>query len=316
MKIIYIACPAYFVTGGTELLHQLAFSINKMQPGRAILYYCKVLKDSGKNVTAPPFEKYIAETMVVTKFEEVLDVQGNVLVVPEVFTTLIPFFSSLKIWIWWLSVDNFFLSNGYSRNSKLLNYIRDADLQLYQSEYAKRFLSNRRITEKMPLSDFLNDVFFNTTVYNTVERLSVVAYNPLKGFDFTKLLIMTSPDIIWVPIENMSAKEVVGVLKKAKVYIDFGTHPGKDRIPREAAIQGCCIIIGKNGAAQNSIDIPISNRYKFDTHTRNIPRIIKLINSIFNDYTTHLNHFSEYRKIIKKEKSVFESDLKRILNRI
>lgn len=29
-------------------------------------------------------------------------------------------------------------------------------------------------------------------------------------------------------------------MRKAKVYIDFGFHPGKDRIPREAVMCGAC----------------------------------------------------------------------------
>lgn len=47
------------------------------------------------------------------------------------------------------------------------------------------------------------------------------------------------------PIINMTRDEVIRELQRAKVYIDFGNHPGKDRIPREAAILGCCAIVGK-----------------------------------------------------------------------
>jgi len=44
-----------------------------------------------------------------------------------------------------------------------------------------------------------------------------------------------------------------------KLYVDFGKHPGKDRMPREAAVHGCCIITGRRGAAGNPFDIPIPN---------------------------------------------------------
>lgn len=53
-------------------------------------------------------------------------------------------------------------------------------------------------------------------------------------------------------------------MSKSKVYIDFGNHPGKDRIPREAAISGCIVITGKRGAAAFAEDVCIPETYKFD----------------------------------------------------
>ena len=47
----------------------------------------------------------------------------------------------------------------------------------------------------------------------------------------------------------MTSKEVQELLSKCKVYIDFGHFPGKDRVPREAAMCNCCIITGKYGAS-------------------------------------------------------------------
>lgn len=38
----------------------------------------------------------------------------------------------------------------------------------------------------------------------------------------------------------------------------FRQPPGKDRMPREAAMPGCCVITGKRGAAANPFDIPDS----------------------------------------------------------
>ncbi len=39
-------------------------------------------------------------------------------------------------------------------------------------------------------------------------------------------------------------------MRKAKLYIDFGYHPGKERMPREACLLDCCLIIGKDGSAK------------------------------------------------------------------
>lgn len=56
-------------------------------------------------------------------------------------------------------------------------------------------------------------------------------------------------DLRWVPLIGMTTEEMRSCMSKSKVYIDFGNHPGKDRIPREAAISGCIVITGKRGAA-------------------------------------------------------------------
>ena len=48
----------------------------------------------------------------------------------------------------------------------------------------------------------------------------------------------------------MTPEQVVDLMSESKVYIDFGNHPGKDRIPREAVINGCCVITGVRGSAR------------------------------------------------------------------
>ena len=66
--------------------------------------------------------------------------------------------------------------------------------------------------------------------------------------------------------------------------MDFGYHPGKDRMPREAALFGNCIITNQKGSAKNNLDIPIKSKYKFSEVKTNIPKINKQIERIFNDY--------------------------------
>jgi len=62
----------------------------------------------------------------------------------------------------------------------------------------------------------------------------------------------------------MPREEVIKLLQKAKVYIDFDYHPRKDRLPREAAILGCCVITRKRGSAKFFEDVPIPDEYKFE----------------------------------------------------
>ncbi|MCX7738527.1 MAG: hypothetical protein N2Z80_03840 [Hydrogenothermaceae bacterium] len=67
---------------------------------------------------------------------------------------------------------------------------------------------------------------------------------------------------------------MIDILKKAKVYIDFGNHTGKDRIPREAAMLECCVITGRRGIAKYREDVPIPENYKIEDKVENIPLIL------------------------------------------
>lgn len=120
----------------------------------------------------------------------------------------------------------------------------------------------------------------------------------------------------FVPIENMKREEVIQLLQRAKIYIDFGSHPGKDRIPREAAVLECCVITGKRGSAKYRRDINIPEKYKFEEKDENIPYIISLIKECFANYEEKLEDFCEYRAQIYKEKEKFKEDLKGIFVKV
>jgi len=60
-----------------------------------------------------------------------------------------------------------------------------------------------------------------------------------------------------MPIENMPADTVHETLLKSQIYIDFGHHPGKDRIPREAAMSGNIVFLHERGAAAFHLDHPL-----------------------------------------------------------
>jgi len=110
----------------------------------------------------------------------------------------------------------------------------------------------------------------------------------------------------------LNRDELISLLLKAKVYIDFGNHPGKDRIPREAAILGCCVLTSNRGSAAFIEDIPIPKSYKFPDCEDMIPQIINSILDCLNNFEKRSSDFIKYREIIKNEPSKFISDLKNI----
>lgn len=177
----------------------------------------------------------------------------------------------------------------------------------YQSEYARLFLEKEGFKNLYPLSDYINTDF---TRQQSIlpEKDNIVLYNPKKGYEYTRKLITAAPSVKWIPLINMKREEVRDAMQRAKVYIDFGNHPGKDRIPREAALNKCCIITGMRGSAGNPTDINIPDTFKFDEKTANINEIVSLIKKIFNDYDNYIQQQAIYREHILKEKDVFEAE--------
>ena len=93
--------------------------------------------------------------------------------------------------------------------------------------------------------------------------------------------------------------EIRNLLLKAKIYLDFGAHPGRDRLPREAVLSNCIVITGIKGSALNDIDIPIDKLFKFDHKDKNFYKnFAKLCNGVFLDYEFHLKKFNDYKKIV------------------
>ena len=110
----------------------------------------------------------------------------------------------------------------------------------------------------------------------------------------------------------MTRKEVIETLQRAKVYMDFGNHPGKDRLPRESAILGCCVITGKRGSARYFEDVPIPEQYKFEDKEESIPTIVERIRDCLENFEERYKDFDYFRQVIREEPKKFLEDLKKI----
>jgi hypothetical protein len=331
MSKIYIFCPAYFATGGPELLHQLHFKLRKRGVCSFIYYTGK--DELNNNYTNDRFKHYVGIGEIA---ETIDDSENNYLITPEIYFKNLNY-SRINLLFWWLSVDYFLINNGfdpllvtknnfknkvkifinrspYNRIRSILNKT-NLKFHLYQSYYAMNFLKRLGINNILPLSDFINP----KVVYkdNDVVKEDVIAYNPQKGFEITKYIMENSPShFMWIPIENMTPEQISKLLARSKVYVDFGNHPGKDRIPREAVLNNCCIITCKRGSAKNRVDIPISNKYKFKKPIDSSTKIYKLIQDIFINYNLHIIKFKNYKRIINIEEKVFDEQIDILLRKI
>jgi hypothetical protein len=324
---IYVAAPANFHTGGVELAHQFVDILRNKNSNCFIVYFWKNSPINAK--IRDEYQKYNIETCL-----QIEDKPENILIVPEVYSYLLKKYQSIQIGFWWMSVDNYFKSSAIYKESfsfflrknwrliynhiidyyikgtpplsSSLSYIKSEKervMHFYQSTYAKDFLLKNNITNILPLSDYINTDLINKDPI--IGKEDIILYNPSKGLEFTQKIINEIPEYNFVGLKGFNRDELNIYFKKAKLYIDFGDHPGKDRLPREAAINDCCIITGKNGAARYFEDVPIYDAYKFDKKKKKIPKIKEKIAYIMNHYDECSSDFLFYKQRILNEKKKF-----------
>lgn len=307
--MIIIFCPRGNATGGTELLHQLGYKLNLFGFNAQMYYYGD---DNGLPATHPHFVKYRVPVS-----DTVTDSVDHIFIYPEMMASSLEDIKGQlpksRHVLWWLSVDNAgmtsILEEEISADTTLIHFV--------QSYYAKEYVRNvLRVPDDRLfwLSDYLNYNFLNMDCNST--RDDFVLYNPRKGFERTSRLIQKSDQSIkWVALQGFAPEEIPQVLQCAKVYIDFGEHPGKDRFPREAVLCGCRVITGMKGAAANDIDVPIPKKFKIEDDLED-EEILDLIVSLIEDYEQTEDLYRDYKKRTQEEFHSFEEDTLKVFSKL
>lgn len=314
-KTIQVICPPAFTTGGPEALHQLVHAAREQGIDARIVY----LPKPQDKIHATP-ESYNVYNISVD--EDIIDSPTNLVIVPERDTWRLTNLKRSKKAIWWLSIDNFYISVK-EQNKKVLKRILKINksfdivkpdksiLHYCQSDYARKYLMASGIENIHMLTDYLRDDFIEKTSQTQFPtRKNRVAFNPIKGFETTQRIIAACPDVEFIKLENMSPAQVIDTLRSSAIYMDFGNHPGRDRIPREAAICGCIIFTGTRGSASNSIDVPILERYKFDEFAPDfIKSFCMRLHEVLKEPEKYQSDFDSYRDRIRSQKSTFFNEV-------
>ena len=151
------------------------------------------------------------------------------------------------------------------------------------------------------------------------KRTLQVVYNPFKGVHYTDAIIKrSSTKFTFTPIgsieKRISPADVTNMLNAAKVYIDFGPHPGMDRLPREAALCGCIVITNMQGAACYEQDVPIPDEYKVKDF--NVDSVHRLLTSCIDDFDERGKDFDSYRSWIHSQESKMDECVKVFLSKV
>ena len=345
--IIYILAPSKQATGGPEYLHQVGYNLKKMFQLKNINMVYLPLSDTEPVHKDYKHYKLKFSNQIVDNENNILIIPEKY----EMLKFSLSFKRVTKI-ICWLSLDNYFAFKFNAEHSKTLrslikiplkfistfnritNYkfgffsyhdylkafykifdiekqkeISQASFHLAQSFYAYNFLK-KKFKNVSLLYDYQSPQKLKNIKYKIAEKKNLICYSH-KSNSFINL-VKSECDAKFIELKNFSSKDIVKIFRKTKIYIDFGYHPGKDRMPREAILFDNCIISNLRGSAKNNNDIPISREFKFNEKYGNIKKIIKKIDQIFSNHAKELKKFKKYKRIVLSEEKRFKNQLLKI----
>lgn len=312
-RIVYIMCPARYRTGGPEALHQLGRALLDLGHDARMVYFegdPRHTRDGSAlhfpRIEEPTVPAYVPYRVPATWTIE--DDPANAVVFPELWPETARVLHHATTFLWWLSIDN--ALDAVRRFGGFDAFKGTGVRHLAQSYYAMGHLAERDILS-LPVFDHTSPEHARAAA-DGAGRADRVLF-PARGAWFTAYLQRLSPDLEWTQLVGLGADEVRRLFLTSKLYVDFGSHPGKDRMPREAAMLGCCVITGKRGAAANPFDLPIPAGYKFrDSRRFNGRRIVRAIRDTLADYDRRKEDFATYRCMIAGERAEFEAQVQRV----
>lgn len=321
---IYIVTYPNFESGGPELLHQLCRELNELGFDARMYYDGK--PQIGSDPVPNKFKKY--NTKYVTHIE---DDPKNILIFPEAIEKTAKENSKIRKVMWWLGVNHYLIYSELQKYPKLaylkhwcsamlnkrpsytFRQLRNNDIQcLAQCWFIISYLNQKGVKNVPYLSDYISEDFI--TFYNEknpaeMKKENIVLYNPSRNTKYVEKIMKAAPDIEFVPLKGLDSQKLKEIMSKAKIYVDFGNHPGKDRMPRETAIMGCCVLTSYEGSAGFYNDLPIPDEYKFEREHKNISLIVQKIRYIFENYEKEKHKYDYYREFILKEKNKFRKNI-------
>jgi len=128
-----------------------------------------------------------------------------------------------------------------------------------QSYYGQSFVRRHLNQDAFLLTDYPRPM---PSLSDVKRQPNLVAFNGAKGQWKIPELRNLLPDIEFLPIQGMSFEEVCGALAAASLYVEIGHLPGRDRLPREAALLGTPTVLLARGAGFCWDDFPLGVDYR------------------------------------------------------
>ena len=274
--MIYFLCP-YHRTGGPENMHFLSSMLNEIAG--------KVVSQMMYLPPHPPNPQLYPEipNVHVTYIHQLDDIPTNLIVVPEIYCVR-RMRQELRIRhvqyvLWWQSFVHACIN--YTLGNWSVDGVWHAFHSYYQYAMVRPHLSPNKTW--FFLTDFVADTYTSFDATSILaKKEDLVCFNGHK--DNITAVVCKTHDIPFLEIKNMSREEVMDTMRRCKVYVDMGPHPGKDHMPREAAMMGCVVITNKSGSAAYWEDVPITEKVTYEDE---LPLLIRKAFATFSEMYTH-----------------------------
>lgn len=301
IEILHV-CPGNCATGGPECIHAFVSELNKIDGVHARIWYWDCASD---DPCPDEYKAYGCE--YVTEMPEGYD---GALIVPEIWANEVLNYPQCTRVIYWLGVDAY---AGWTPERERGAFLEDEDIiHIVQSEYAFDFLKKLGVKHLVKCGDIVNEEFYED--YEEMQRSDVVLYNPAKATPFFYAVMSQCSGIEFRPVTGMTRAEVIRAMRGSKLYVDFGEFPGRERIPREAVLSGCCIITSKIGSA--GFDADFAHDYKYDSKDGHIWAIVRKIRHVLSNYEACRKDFDLFRYFLHIDRRHMKEECRDVIEEI
>ena len=154
------------------------------------------------------------------------------------------------------------------------------------------------------------------SISDVKRKPNLVAYNGAKGQWKIHELREFLPDVEFLPIQGMSFEEVCRALAEAAVYVEIGHLPGRDRLPREAALLGTPTVLLARGAGFCWDDFPLGVDYRIPYTIDWAQHMAPVIQAAIEDPTTIRRVQEPFREWVAGEKDRYDQAVDQWVERL
>lgn len=339
IKII-IFCPGDIISGGVNSLHNLC-SLLVRNGFNATMYYFNAKPDI--------INSHQIISYNVNRYDGKIDEPDQIIIVPETMIEILTTFSKAKKIIYWLALKYYFKNPpwrppfhikpvrkliscrsyyGYSGGilesaKRKLNEFSKSKFNIWTEDYIhisnSHFVANycmhRGAKKSFVLLNPIRNEFYNKEA-NLNSRTETILFGPKTP----KLLVLFAriflKEFKIIQLRHIPFKKVYKLMSKSLVFAEFGNNPGRDRMPREAAMLGCIVFMNTRGSNALKEDYNIDNQYKIIDKLINYPHIIKEIRKAAQNYKIQISDFDQFRKQLKNEKANFDNEVKSVFSKL
>lgn len=164
------------------------------------------------------------------------------------------------------------------------------------------------------VSDFIDAT--ETTSPRSHRSMPRVGFYPRKGGVLAHRILdraTESEQLHRVPLEGYARDELQSVIATLDVYLDPGHHPGRDRLPREAALQGAVTLTSRRGAAAYWGDVPLNDEFKWSPGEHEVEAAARVLVRTLRDLDAAREAQEPYRRWVREAPQRFRSEVSNAL---